>query len=244
MEKVKKRHIDKGNVLAVLVIVLCFMLTITLAGLLNGGGLLSALSWKEDGKTFYAISSGAYTDILLAKNDADVARDRGGAGFIMKKDDSFHLLLNVYKSKKNAENVLKGLSSGSYVVTIDVPKYVCSWCEGDQKKMVLTFMNFLDEAFDKLYTISNQLDTKQISKYQGIEETKTLLHQAEFYQTKFKNVMNNQTCDDRWKFESFVSTVVSYFDAMQDSARSVVSLSPSLRYTQIAILFLKIGLTK
>lgn len=89
----------KENIIVVCTIVLCFMLTLALCLVLSGEGLLSVFKNDKSEKcTFYAVATGGYSDITLARNNAELVKQRGGAGYVIA-GDSIELILPCIRVK-------------------------------------------------------------------------------------------------------------------------------------------------
>lgn len=61
---------------------------------------------------FYAVATGGYSDITLARNNAELVKQRGGAGYVIA-GDSIELIFAVYKSEDEANSALSALGNRS-----------------------------------------------------------------------------------------------------------------------------------
>jgi hypothetical protein len=238
-KKAAKGAYDKGNALAVAAIVLCFMLTIALTGLLSGGGFLSALSWNGDGTTYYAVAGGCYGDITLAKEDARIVRGRGGAGFVLSRENLHHVLLNAYAQKSDAESVVRKQSDGAYIIEIYIPPYDYSWCKNGEREAAETALRAIHGAYSSLYQIGNSLDGGELSQADAkikltIEQGKLEAERAKFCAALSGNSENGV------KLESGLISAASLISTLKNSASQ--PYSAAVRYTSISILIVLSGI--
>ncbi|MDD4839267.1 MAG: hypothetical protein PHE93_01175 [Clostridia bacterium] len=234
------RKMDRGNALAISAIVLCFMLTIGLSGFLNGGGFLSALSWTQDGMTYYALSSGCYDDILLARQDAEIIRERGGAGFVLSKDSVYHLLLNIYYEKSEAESVLSKQTSGAYLVEIYIDEYDYDWCYEGERSAVEKAVGAFHSTYLSLYKIANDIDKGELNDEDAIDKLTIELGKLEVTKTNLSNSLASRT-DERLNLEAGLQTIITLVDALQNPMIGI-PLASQIRYKSISILLVGDGL--
>ena len=242
MKTERTRHkLDRGNALAISAIVLCFMITIGLAGLLNGGGFLSALSWNNEGITYYALSNGSYDNLVLARTNASVVRERGGAGFVLSKDGVYHLLLSTYRDKTEAEKVLAKQSAGSYLVELFVPSYDSSWCKADEKNVVNSAAGSFHTAISALYEIGNDLSEGELAVDDAANKLMVEIGKVEVAKTNLTNALTT-VCDKRLNLESSINSMITLLNSLYNNRETASSFVSSIRYTSISLILISAGL--
>lgn len=152
---------SRGNVVIVLIIALCFAVTLIFCFIYNGKGFLNvAFLRSADTENFYAVTTGGYDDMLLARTSAELIKERGGAGCVVK-GDKIEIIYAVYRSKSDAESVIaKSGEKGTYVKEIAVSKSKLKWADKEMKASVSAALKYFDLAFDVLYNLSNSLYDK------------------------------------------------------------------------------------
>ena len=98
-----------GDALVICAVALCFLITLSLCLLMDGSGFL-AVSRESESAKYYLLCGGAYEDISLARNYAELIRSR-----------RCEVVLGVYASEQKANEVL-GASGmqGAYISEIAV----------------------------------------------------------------------------------------------------------------------------
>ena len=108
-----------GDALVICAVALCFLITLSLCLLMDGSGFL-AVSRESESAKYYLLCGGAYEDISLARNYAELIRSRGGAGYVLQ-GERCEVVLGVYASEQKANEAL-GASGmqGAYISEIAV----------------------------------------------------------------------------------------------------------------------------
>ena len=108
-----------GDALVICAVALCFLITLSLCLLMDGSGFL-AVSRESESAKYYLLCGGAYEDISLARNYAELIRSRGGAGYVLQ-GERCEVVLGVYASEEKANEAL-GASGmqGAYISEIAV----------------------------------------------------------------------------------------------------------------------------
>ena len=185
------RGADRQTIFCICSVALCIMATLGLSMLLSGGGILKAASLTGvKGENFYAICTGGYDDIALARNTAELINSRGGAGYVLKEDGAYEIFYAVYPSE-----------SGAYIKPLPIVKSKLKWASGDIKKATVSALKYFDMAFDALYDCSNSLNAEDISLEDAKVKTGVLHAQIEdlksaFYQiaTDLHPLSDSSTC--------------------------------------------------
>ena len=114
------RTSDRQNALAVAAVALCFMLTLGLAYLLGGEGFLLAFNQSDADEKCYLLCGGAYENVELAREAAELVKTRGGAGYVIVGEEC-EVVLAAYLTLEDAEKVLDGGGGGTGAYLKEVP---------------------------------------------------------------------------------------------------------------------------
>lgn len=122
------RKSDRQNAIAVAAVVLCFMLTLGLVYLLGGEGFLLAFNQSDAEEKCYLLCAGAYENVVLARNAAELVRSRGGAGYVIAGEE-YEVVLAAYPDREDAESVMENGSAGTgaYIKEIAVGAISTEW---------------------------------------------------------------------------------------------------------------------
>jgi hypothetical protein len=156
------RKSDKQNALIICTVVLCFMVTLGLCYLYSGDALLN-LFGTEKQTTYYAIAAGGYTDVTLARSNAAIMRQRGGAGYVRTADEQIEVLLAVYPNEETAASVLAKLNDQSaYIKEINIAEGNFDWRSKSQKDIVDDALGYFETTYVSLYDLSNKLNSNDL----------------------------------------------------------------------------------
>ena len=164
MAKIKKQRKkgDNGIVIATVIITLLFVIS---AGYLIGGdNLVSTVFQKESkGRTFYFITTDNFDDITIARQNAELIRCRGGAGYVDMRESN-RIILAVYPDEQSAKSVFNKMGDGSLVVAeLETPEYKINLKKKDLNTACTDALTYFDIAFDGLYKLSNDLADNLVS---------------------------------------------------------------------------------
>ena len=152
----KRKSNDNGVVIATVIIALAFLIS---AGYLLGGDNLVNAVFKEksEGATFYFLSTDTFDDSTIARQNAELIRLRGGAGYVDMREGN-RVILAVYPDEQSAKSVYEKMGDNSIVVwSIDIPSVKISMKNNELNRAVEEGLEYFDIAFDALYTMSNSL---------------------------------------------------------------------------------------
>jgi len=163
--KNKERALDrldkKRAALIILAMVLCVMLTILSCSFLSGEGFSGLITWGREKDYYYLLSSGRYSTVPLAREAAEIIRARGGAGYVLRDGDDYHLIVAAFPTREEAEAVLKKQESGFYIIEIPYEKE--TYFDLDEKETALKGLEFFDESFKKLNELTIAIEKGDIA---------------------------------------------------------------------------------
>lgn len=183
------RKFDRANGIVVATIVLCFMLTLGVCWFLAGEGIIGTVFLKEDGsRSFYALCSGGYDSLQLARTSAGLIKLRGGAGYVSSEEGEIVVVLSVYPDRTSAESVMSKISEkGLYIKELSADAIQMDGLSKDEKEAATIALGYFDMAFNTLYDLGNSLASSKLS----VEDVKTQIKvlgikiediKSEFYQ--------------------------------------------------------------
>lgn len=152
----KREHKDNGVVIATVVIAIAFVISV--GYLLGGDNIVSAVfQEKSDGETFYFLSTDTFDDVTIARQNAELIRLRGGAGYVDMREGN-RVILAVYPDEQSAKSVYEKMGDNSVVMSaVSIPAVKISLKNSKLNKAVEDGLKYFDIAFDTLYTMSNSL---------------------------------------------------------------------------------------
>ena len=229
------RKMAKDNIIVVCTIVLCIMLTLTLCVWFSEGGLLQVFNKVEcESQTIWAIASGGYSDMKIARQSAELVKSKGGAGYV-EKGDSIEIVYAVYKSKDDANAVLSKLADKSlYVKEYKIEKGDFKWCKDDMKSAVENALKYFDKAFDTMYECSDSLNSGSMSIADAKTKIKVLYAQIEEIKTVFYRQVENIDNAEITQIKLGLVTTLALLDNVDFSKNLVVAAS-SIRYQLVQV---------
>lgn len=151
-----KHRYDKSDALAICAVAVCFLITFAMCFVLGGEGFIAVVrsGGGSDGDDYYLLCGGAYEDISLARNYADLMKSRGGAGYVLTDDGGYEVILSVYSDSAEAEAAL-GTSGmqGAYIIELNLPDFSCEWA-GDYAGKAESALGYFDIAYDELNALA------------------------------------------------------------------------------------------
>ena len=154
VKKTKQRY-DKSDALAICAVALCFLITLAMCFVLGGEAFIAVVrSGGSDGADYYLLCGGAYENISLARNYADLMKSRGGAGYVLTGDDNYEVILSVYSDSAEAETALgaSGMQS-AYLLELTLLNPSCKWA-GEHAGKVESALGYFDIAYDELNALA------------------------------------------------------------------------------------------
>lgn len=224
------RKMAKENIIVVCTIVLCFMLTLALCVTLSGEGFLSVFKQSDNKEEcYFAICTGGYSDVTLARNNAQLIRARGGAGYV-SQTDGIEIIFAVYKDKETANTALDGLKDKSaYIKQIDVDAPSLKWCDGEVKNSEVEALKYFDIAFDTLYSIADKLNKNEIEQEDARAQIKVLYAQIEDIKSAFYTKTIDYDDDEITQTKLALITTLALLDNI-DFSLQTAELTACVRY--------------
>ena len=143
-------------VIATVIIALAFVISV--GYLLGGDNLVNAVfNEKSEGATFYFLSTDTFDDSTIARQNAELIRLRGGAGYVDMREGN-RVILAVYPDEQSAKSVYEKMGDNSVTISsITIPSVKISMKNKELNRAAEEGLEYFDIAFDALYTMSNSL---------------------------------------------------------------------------------------
>lgn len=229
------RKTDKENAIVVCTIVLCIMLTLGLCYFLSGEGILNVFSDKDEGEEVYAVVTGGYRDMTLARSNAELIRNRGGAGYTLDENGTISVVIAVYRDSDAAQRVLTNLDdSGAYIKTIKVSAGDFRWCDKSFRDDVSGALGYFSTAFDALYNMANKLNENVATLVDAKTQIQVLRTQIEDIKSVFYQKSGNYQNDQVTQIKLALVTTLALIDNIDVSSTTVKAVS-SMRYQLVQL---------
>lgn len=224
MRKNRKQR-DNGVVVATVIITVLFVIS---AGYLVGGDMTitTLFQSKTDTKTFYFLSTDGFDDVTIARQNADLIRNRGGAGYVDLQGNN-RIILAVYPDEQSANTVRDKVGDNSLIVSSLKGETIDTKVAGNNlKDDVATALTYFDTAFDTLYNMSNALADDQISIDDVKTQTMVLRNQIEDIKSVFYEKTKDSSHASITEIKVAIVTCLALIDGIEigDLAQTLSSL--------------------
>jgi len=234
-KKSNKVHSGKGRVLlTILITIFAFSLTLVAADILSGRSSISQyvalITRKHDEATvYYCVYAMKTEDMALAYKNAAAVRAEGGAGYVLKDQNTFYVVLNAYSDEKDAKAIAeKEVNYAIYEIRSPAPN-----SESEKLSYLSSTKNIYAESYHVLYQSANDLAS---GKY-GEEDMKRSLQKQrekiiaaqETYAESIRGIEDNA----RIEYKVLLAEIRGAFDNLLENSNSLVS---DARYYSVMIL--------
>lgn len=226
-KKVKRRKSgDNGLVIATVIVSLLFVVAV--GYFIGGDNLVSSVFNKasKEVQTFCFLTTDTFEDITIARQNADIIRNRGGAGYVDMREGN-RIILAVYPDVQSAKSVQQKLGDNSIIVaSIDIPAFKINMKDKTLNTACDNALEYFDIAFDELYNMSNSLADNNIA----IEDVKVKLDVLRTQIGDIKSVFYEKTKDaddaEITEIKVAIVTCLALIDGVEigDLARTLSSL--------------------
>lgn len=226
--------------LSIACIAVCVLLASVLSSAITVSGSTSTSSY--DGFEIYAISLGSYTSKQAAEATEEDVMQRGGAGYIYKKNEIYYVLASAYERENDAKLVKENLAASNKTCTImkieisapDLSKTSSS----SQAKSFLSALGEIKNSVLKLYDVSVALDTKTV------DETKAKIQIIEIkgsLEKEFEKLSRGTNAVDGIYYQTIKNTFASLEKRLADLRNyqtiNGISLSTMVKKTYLNFFF-------
>lgn len=223
MRKMRKFG-ENGIVIATVVIF--FVLTLSCCYMLGGAGLLTSAFGVDQDKTYYFLSTAGHQDQAIARQNAELIRLRGGAGYVDPTNEN-SIILAVYPSESGANSVLeKTAGEGLIVRPITIFKASVVTNDKDLNEQIDLALTYFDVAFDTLYKLSNDIADERVAVEDVNIKIKVLYAQIEDIKAVFYENTKDCTLASVTEIKLALVTCLAIIDGVEtgDLAKTLSSV--------------------
>ncbi len=231
------RNLQKDNIIVICTIVLCFMLTLTLCMTFSGDKLLDVFAPNNvSSACVYAIVVSGHKDMTLARQNAELIKARGGAGYVIN-DENIEIVYNVYLDENDANNVLSTLKEkGAYIKKIQIDEGKFNWCDANYKEAVKDALTYYDKCYDSLNNIANSLNKGEIDIEDAKIKIKVLSVQIDEIKSAFYNLTHDVDSSQITEIKLALVTALALIENVKISS-SIPQTTSSIRYQLVQLVY-------
>ncbi|HAE88722.1 MAG TPA: hypothetical protein DCG79_02490 [Clostridiales bacterium] len=218
-DKKGKRRLAKGKtiLLTAAITLLCFSLSIVAADLI-GGGSLSAYTavFQRKSKTlaYYAVYATHSQDMSVSYKNAAAVREQGAAGYVLKENGEYYVVLNVYDEKSAAEKVSER-SKNYGVLKIEFPPFDSkknpSLAAAEQTK------DLYKEAHAALYDAANDLSAGKYQKDDMLRSIRSYKQKVIAAESAYAEKIRGAEDTARIEYKVILAEIKSAFENLENS---------------------------
>jgi hypothetical protein len=222
----KRRNDDNGVVVATVIVTLLFVVAV--GYFVGGDNIVSALFQKEAtiGSSYYFLATDHFDDVIIARQNADIIRSRGGAGYVDMREKN-RIILAVYPDEQSAKSVLEKLGDNSVsIVKLDIPETKINIKNKNLNTASINALKYFDIAFNGLYNLSNSLADNTVTLEDVKTQTSVLRAQIEDIKSVFYEKTKNSDHDKITEIKVALVTCIAIIDGIEikDYANTLSSL--------------------
>ena len=165
--KKTKRKKRKGVGVVIMMTVFCFSLSLFAADILGNHTGLSTyaslfLGKKEQEKSvYYFLYASASPDMGVSYKNASAIRAEGGAGYVMKKQNEYYVIVNAYSSFSDADKVQKR-NTAYAILSLDITPFNLK--KTKSLSLASPYKDLWEKAYLTLYESANALASKSYAE--------------------------------------------------------------------------------
>lgn len=231
--------------MVVATVALCFMVTLGFCVFLGGDGFLAAFNYGADGATYYMVCSGAYEDIALARNSAELIKTRGGAGYVIMAELN-EVVLAVYPDEEAAQSVVGGGAiTGAYIKEVPLGRIDVGWAEKEDRGAAEKALGYFDIVFGELYAIANGLYDESVTLTDAATRIAVLKSRVEDLRREFNSVSAGRDGAAYTELKLALVTAVALLDNIDiGAAHSLTKTLSSVRYQTVQLVMCRQALAQ
>lgn len=251
MPKIYKKN---GKFFAIITLIVCFCLSLTLADLFSNVITIKAFNnisttGKQTQYTFYAISLFDGTTESTAKEQVSNIIKQGGAGFIWKKDNKFYVLASAYLEENDAKmvkNNLKEKDISASIVKISIPEIAISGSFSSLENSTLTSaLKVFKTTYESLYDVSVSLDTKIKTETECKMEITDIKNNLSKTEVAFSSVFDSKLTTNLLQIKIALTSLLTLLEDLKKfEATGAEPFSYKIKNTYVQSLHLNYTLAK
>jgi len=232
----KTRQSSRGKtLLTVLITVFAFSLTLIGADLISGRSTLSQYVSLFTGKTsdgassYYAVYAMKTDDMAIAYKNAASIRAEGGAGYVLKDQETFYVILSVYEEESDAKKVAD--KEANYAVyTLRAPLLDL---EREDFSCMSDSIDLSVESYRVLYEAANNLASGKYGEEDMIHAIKKHREKIIATQEKYAENIRGKETTPQIEYKVLLAEIRGAFDNLISGSSALVA---DARYYSVMIL--------
>ena len=198
----------------------------------------SALSLNKylvfEEKIYFAVSVESSDSHFEASKNASTLKLQDGAGYVLKKNEKFFLIVGVYSTRDDAQKVLEKLNSNNAsIVEICLEKLIISSSYNSQQIEALkSALSLVDDAYSSLSEIVISLDRAEILDAEARQKLKLFEETCRLRKESFSKAFQNDYQNLITRVKIFLSETISNISTLSISQ----NLSSDIKYQTVSIL--------
>lgn len=222
----KNRRGDNGVVIATVIVAVLFVVAV--GYLIGGNNLVSSVFQKEikDDTVYYFLTTDTFDDVNIAKQNALIIRQRGGAGYVDMREGN-RIILSVYPSEQSAKSVLEKMGDNSIEVSaITIPSIKINMKNKALNTASEKALEYFDIAFEGIYNMSNSLADSTSSIEDIKVQTSVLRSQIDDLKSLFYENTKESDLNEITEIKVALVTCIAIIDGIEitDYASTLSSL--------------------
>ena len=227
---------QKNGIFITIIILLCFLITAFSADLLSGNFLsreLFAFQRANIRTSYWAVVSKGYQEREKALPEAILARQGGGASYILEEGGEHLVVYNVYLDKASAEAVQKKNPSTN-LKQLDIKKVDCKSCKEPLSDKLEEIGLVCEDIIKELYELGLGIEKQELNYFDSqvkvgqIKAPLILLKQGLYNSTLAKT--------DKDFILLQLEIIMGSLDSLSASSPSCLSFLSDIRYVQVNII--------
>ena len=191
----------------------------------------------------YSVQISDFENEQSAKRFAEEVQVSGAGGYVLY-NVNYNVVLSVYLSSSDAQNVLEKVLptySNAELKVIEIKKCQLNGLSDKEDNVaVQNALNCFKSVYESLYTTSVNLDTSKITSQEAKVSLTTLLNEVGNVVSAFRDVCSEHKEDTKYSLTlAKVDQVVNLLNTLVESALTSTRLSSLIKYTQISSLLLQ-----
>ena len=214
----QKSKIKKSRKRAIIVCVTIFLfsLTVFLADIISGNASFATYAslFKKDKLNYtpyYAVYATHSEDMGISYRNASVIHKEGGAGYVLKNEDMYYVIVSVYSDKKDAQSVID--KNDNYaMLTLKVYDY--SYERQPSLVHMESGKDLYKKTYEALYSIGNELAAGKYGNDEMKKKIIPLREELAAYEESYKASISGKEDTAEIEFKVQLKEMISAFDNM------------------------------
>ncbi len=224
--------------LMTLAIVTCVLLTVVIGDFATGGALLASIGKRGDansapGVSYYGLVLKTCDSYSVARMYAEQQRLMGGAGYILKEEDKYVIVGDVYDDEGEAKAISEK-NQGSRIVKIQVKEVDFDSIFKGNSQLLRSMGGYYAAIVTQLSVVADELTGGQIDKLKALEKIEGIKNnlQMQYDELTSEKQQNGNT----EILLADVNSTLGILSNLLDSNISRPNLVCDVRYSKIQII--------